>query len=38
MLTPKDYNNFFNELRKGKLVGFISKIDVAMRKSNGDKE
>ncbi|MGO8927629.1 MAG: DEAD/DEAH box helicase family protein [Limisphaerales bacterium] len=38
MLTPKDYNKFFNELRKGKLVGFISAIDVAMRKSDGDKE
>jgi len=38
MLTPKDYNKFFNELRKGQLAGFISAIDVAMRKSDGDKE
>jgi type III restriction enzyme len=38
MLTPKDYNKFFNELRKGKLAGFISAIDVAMRKADGDKE
>ena len=38
MLTPKDYNKFFNELRKGKLAGFTSEIDVAMRKSDGDKE
>jgi type III restriction enzyme len=38
MLTPKDYNKFFNELRKGKLAGFISAIDVAMRKADGDKD
>ena len=38
MLTPKDYNKFFNELRKGKLAGFTSDIDVAMRKADGDKE
>ena len=38
MLTPKDYNKFFNELRKGKLAGFISAIDVAMRKADGDEE
>jgi type III restriction enzyme len=36
MLTPKDYNKFFNELRKGKLAGFISAIDVAMRKADGE--
>ena len=38
MLTPKDCNKFFNELRKGKLVGFISEIDVAMRKGAGEKD
>ena len=38
MLTPKDYNKFFNELREGKLAGFISAIDVAMRKGDGEKE
>lgn len=38
MLTPKDFNKFFNELRKGKLAGFISDIDVAMRKADGERE
>ena len=38
MLTPKDYNKFFNELRKGQLAGFISAIDVAMRKGDGEKD
>jgi len=38
MLTPKDYNKFFNELRKGNLAGFKSDIDVAMRKAAGEKD
>ena len=38
MLTPKDYNKFFNELRKAKLAGFTSAIDVAIRKGDGEKE
>ena len=38
MLTPKDYNKYFNELRKGNLAGFISELDIVMRKTDGDKE
>jgi hypothetical protein len=38
MLTPADYNKFFNELRRGRLGGFVSAIDIAMRKANGEKE
>lgn len=36
MLTPRDYNKYFNELRKGNLVGFVSEFDVAMRKTKGE--
>jgi hypothetical protein len=38
MLTPKDYNKFFNEPRKRKLAGIVSAIGVAMRKADGDKD
>ena len=31
-LTPKDYNKFFNQLRKGELKGFRSQLDVTLRK------
>ncbi|OQC24195.1 MAG: Type III restriction enzyme, res subunit [Verrucomicrobia bacterium ADurb.Bin063] len=36
MLTPKDYNKYFNELRQENLVGFVSELDVVMRKTGGD--
>ncbi|MBU6400866.1 MAG: hypothetical protein KGS61_11150, partial [Verrucomicrobia bacterium] len=32
MVSPKDYGKFFTELRKRKLVGFRSALDVAMVK------
>ncbi len=31
-------NKYFNELRKRNLIGFVSAIDVAMRKAAGEKE
>jgi hypothetical protein len=38
MLTPKDHDKFFNELRKWRLAGFLSEIGVAMRKAAGEKD
>lgn len=38
MLTPKDYNKFFNELRKHKLEGFLSELDVVIRRVAGERE
>ena len=35
-LTPKDYNNYFQHMRKGDLSGFRSEIDVALRKNAED--
>jgi type III restriction enzyme len=37
MLTPKDYNKFFGELRQGNLAGFRSAIDVVMRNAASEK-
>jgi type III restriction enzyme len=34
MISPKDYGKFFTELRKAKLVGFRSELDVAMEKAS----
>jgi len=36
MITPKDYNKFFQKLREGDLAGFRSELDVIMQKSVGD--
>ncbi len=33
MLTPKDYNKFFQKLRERDLSGFVSSLDVAIKKS-----
>lgn len=32
MLTPKDYNKFFQKLRESGLAGFVSELDVAIKK------
>ncbi|MGZ8236261.1 MAG: DEAD/DEAH box helicase [Methylobacter sp.] len=32
MLTPKDYNKFFQKLRENDLIGFVSELDVAIQK------
>ncbi|HEY5911627.1 MAG TPA: DEAD/DEAH box helicase family protein [Verrucomicrobiae bacterium] len=37
MVSPKDYGKFFTELRKGKLVGFRSELDVVMVKAQSGK-
>ena len=37
MISQKDYGKFFTELRKGKLVGFRSELDVAMVKARSGK-
>jgi type III restriction enzyme len=34
-VSPKDYNKFFQLLREGKLVGFTSQMDIALRKEAG---
>jgi type III restriction enzyme len=35
MLTPRDFNKFFQKLRKHDLAEFRSQLDVAVRKANG---
>jgi type III restriction enzyme len=32
-VTPKDYNKFFQQLRKGELQGFQSALDIALKKA-----
>ncbi len=37
MLTPRDFNKFFQKLREGDLVGFRSELDVAVAKAGNGK-
>ena len=36
MITPKDFNKFYQKLRQGDLTGFRSELDVVMRRAVGD--
>lgn len=38
MVTPKDYNKFFGELRNETLEDFRSALDVVLRKATAEKE
>ena len=33
VLTPKDYNKFFQQLRNSELVGFRSELDITLKKA-----
>ncbi len=38
LLTPQDYGKFFTKLRKGELIGFRSKTDIAIAKAAKEKD